>query len=50
VSLAFQSWHEAGGSALQLLLNVGLLIAVGTMALRVQRRIWRNRVVNAGGR
>jgi uncharacterized hydrophobic protein (TIGR00271 family) len=50
VSLAFQSWHEAGGSALQLLLNVGLLIAVGTMALRVQRRIWRNRAVNAGGR
>jgi uncharacterized hydrophobic protein (TIGR00271 family) len=43
VSLAFGSWHEAGGSALQLLLNVGLLIAVGAMALHVQRRIWRNR-------
>jgi uncharacterized hydrophobic protein (TIGR00271 family) len=43
LSLAYQDWHRAGGSALQLLLNVGLLIAVGAAALRVQRLIWRPR-------
>ncbi len=42
VSVAFGSWSEAGGSALQLLLNVGLLIIVGAVGLRAQRRIWRN--------
>lgn len=42
VSLAFSSWSEARGSALQLLLNVVLLIVVGALALRLQRRIWRN--------
>jgi uncharacterized hydrophobic protein (TIGR00271 family) len=42
VSLAYRSWSEAGGSALQLLLNVGLLIIVGALALRGQRLIWRN--------
>jgi uncharacterized hydrophobic protein (TIGR00271 family) len=41
VSLAFGSWHEAGGSALQLLLNVVLLIAVGAGGLTTQRIIWR---------
>ena len=41
VSLAFGSWHEAGGSALQLLLNVVLLIAVGAAGLSAQRAIWR---------
>jgi uncharacterized hydrophobic protein (TIGR00271 family) len=41
VSLAYGSWHEARGSALQLLLNVGLLIVVGALALRVQRLLWR---------
>ena len=39
VSLAFGSWSEAGGSAEQLLLNVGLLIIVGALALRGQRLI-----------
>jgi uncharacterized membrane protein len=43
VSLAFGSWHEAGGSALQLLLNVILLIAVGAAGLSAQRAIWRRR-------
>ena len=43
LSLAYQSWHRAWGSALQLLLNVGLLILVGAVALHVQRRIWRPR-------
>jgi uncharacterized hydrophobic protein (TIGR00271 family) len=41
VSLAFSSWPEAGGSTVQLLLNVGLLVVVGAVALRVQRVIWR---------
>jgi uncharacterized hydrophobic protein (TIGR00271 family) len=41
VSLAFGSWHEAGGSALQLLLNVILLVAVGAGGLSTQRAIWR---------
>jgi uncharacterized hydrophobic protein (TIGR00271 family) len=41
VSVAYGSWHEAGGSALQLLLNVGVLIIVGAAGLRGQRLIWR---------
>jgi uncharacterized hydrophobic protein (TIGR00271 family) len=41
VSLAFGSWREARGSTLQLLLNVGLLIVVGALALRGQRLIWQ---------
>ena len=41
VSLAFGSWHEAGGSALQLLLNVFLLVVVGAGGLSTQRAIWR---------
>ena len=43
LSLAYQNWDRAGGSALQLLLNAGLLILVGAAALRVQRFIWRPR-------
>jgi uncharacterized hydrophobic protein (TIGR00271 family) len=41
VSVAFGRWREASGSAVQLLLNVGLLIIVGAAALRGQRLIWR---------
>jgi uncharacterized hydrophobic protein (TIGR00271 family) len=41
VSLAFGSWREAWGSALQLLLNVVLLIAVGAGGLSTQRGMWR---------
>ena len=41
VSVAFGSWREAGGSALQLLLNAGLLIVVGAGGLSAQRVIWR---------
>jgi uncharacterized hydrophobic protein (TIGR00271 family) len=40
VSLAFGLWHEAGGSAEQLLLNVVLLIVVGAGGLGTQRAIW----------
>ncbi len=42
VSIAYGSWSEAWGSAGQLLLNVGLLIIVGALALRGQRLIWRD--------
>lgn len=42
LSLAFQAWSAAGGAALQLLLNVVLLIVVGAAALRAQRLLWRN--------
>ena len=41
LSAAFGSWNEAGGSAVQLLLNVVLLIAVGAGGLSAQRAIWR---------
>lgn len=41
VSLAYQSWPEARGSLIQLLLNVGLLIVVGALALHAQRAFWR---------
>ena len=41
LSIAYSGWKEAGGSALQLLLNVVLLIAVGAGGLSAQRRIWR---------
>ncbi len=41
VSVAFGRWREAGGSTLQLLLNVGVLIIIGAAALRSQRLIWR---------
>jgi hypothetical protein len=34
-------WSEAGGSALQLLLNVGLLIIVGALVIRVMKILWR---------
>jgi uncharacterized hydrophobic protein (TIGR00271 family) len=40
VSVAFGSWHEAWGSALQLLLNVTVLTAVAVIGLPVQRAIW----------
>jgi uncharacterized hydrophobic protein (TIGR00271 family) len=43
VSAAYASWSEAGGSLLQLLLNVLLLIAVGAVGLSTQRMIWRRR-------
>jgi uncharacterized hydrophobic protein (TIGR00271 family) len=43
LSLAYGSWHEAGGSTLQLLLNVVLLIAVGAGGLRLERRLWQGR-------
>jgi uncharacterized hydrophobic protein (TIGR00271 family) len=41
VSCAFASWDEALGSLLQLLLNIVVLVLVGTGTLRCQRAIWR---------
>ena len=43
LSLAYSSWRQVEGAAFQLLLNVFVLIAVGTLALRLQRSIWRHR-------
>jgi uncharacterized membrane protein len=40
VSIAYSGWSEARGSALQLLLNVVLLIVVGAVGLRTQHAIW----------
>ena len=40
VSSAFGAWREVRGSLIQLLLNIGILIAVGAVGLRVQRRVW----------
>ncbi|MEW2047313.1 DUF389 domain-containing protein [Streptomyces sp. NPDC005476] len=41
VSVAFGSWDEARGSLLQLLLNIVVLIVVGTGTLKCQRAVWR---------
>jgi len=49
VSLAFSSWREARGSALQLLLNIVLLIAVGAGGLSTQRMIWHRRRARSPG-
>jgi uncharacterized hydrophobic protein (TIGR00271 family) len=43
LSAAYANWTEAWGSALQLLLNVVILIAIGALGLRLQRIIWRTR-------
>jgi uncharacterized hydrophobic protein (TIGR00271 family) len=48
VSLAYGSWREARGSAVQLLLNLVLLIVVGALALRGQRLIWREWIGRQG--
>src|SRR5208282_3602488 len=43
LSIAYANWSEGWGSALQLLLNVTILIAIGALGLRLQRIIWRPR-------
>jgi uncharacterized membrane protein len=40
LSISFGAWGEARGALFQLLLNVAILIVVGAIGLRVQRRIW----------
>ncbi|MEV7653156.1 DUF389 domain-containing protein [Streptomyces anulatus] len=41
VSTAFTSWSDVLGSAIQLVVNILVLIVVGTAALKAQRAIWR---------
>ncbi|MFE1290038.1 DUF389 domain-containing protein [Streptomyces sp. NPDC058751] len=41
VSAAFESWAEARGAIIQLLINVAVLIVVGALTLRGQRAVWR---------
>jgi uncharacterized hydrophobic protein (TIGR00271 family) len=48
LSLAFRSWRAAGGSTLQLLLNVVLLVVVGALALHGQRLFWAARSRRSG--
>src|SRR6516225_6226605 len=50
VSLAFSSWHEARGSAFQLLLNIAVLVAVGAAGLSTQWMIWRRQAARSPGR
>ena len=44
VSVAFGSWTEAWGSAVQLVLNVSVLTAVAILGLPAQRALWRRAV------
>lgn len=41
VATAYGNAHEAGGSALQLGLNLGGIVVAGTLTLLVQRQAWR---------
>lgn len=41
VSTAFTSWSDVLGSAIQLVVNILVLVVVGTAALKAQRAIWR---------
>jgi uncharacterized hydrophobic protein (TIGR00271 family) len=43
LSAAFGQWREAWGATEQLLLNVAILLAVGVVALTLQRRFWQGR-------
>jgi uncharacterized hydrophobic protein (TIGR00271 family) len=49
LAAAYGSWSQLGGSAMQLLLNVVLLIAVGAGGLSLQRFIWRGREAGSPG-
>ena len=50
VSMAFSSWREARGSAVQLLINVLILVVVGAAGLTTQRAIWRYSAARSPGR
>lgn len=43
LSAAFGQWREARGATEQLLVNVAILLAVGVVALNLQRRFWQGR-------
>lgn len=47
VALAYGVWSEAGGSALQLLINVAAIIIAGVLTLTFQQLFWSRR--RAGG-
>jgi hypothetical protein len=44
VSVAFGSWTEAWGSAVQLALNVSVLTAVATLGLPAQQALWQRAI------
>lgn len=48
LSTAYASWAQARGSALQLLLNVTVLLTIGALGLRLQRIIWPRRAPAQG--
>ncbi|MGW7253739.1 DUF389 domain-containing protein [Streptomyces sp. NPDC054834] len=48
VSLAFADRRQARGSLVQLLLNVVVLVVVGVLTLRVQRRLWQRATRDSG--
>jgi uncharacterized hydrophobic protein (TIGR00271 family) len=41
VAVAYGVWDEAGGSALQLLINLAAIVTAGVLSLTVQRLAWR---------
>jgi uncharacterized hydrophobic protein (TIGR00271 family) len=43
VAVAYGVWHEALGSAIQLLVNVTAIVVAGVLTLSVQRLWWRSR-------
>jgi uncharacterized membrane protein len=43
LSASFGQWSETLGATEQLLLNVGILLVVGVVALILQRRFWTGR-------
>ncbi|MEU8793749.1 DUF389 domain-containing protein [Streptomyces sp. NPDC048643] len=49
VSVAFSSGSEAWGSFVQLMVNIVVLIVVGTATLRCQRAVWRRVALRRAG-
>lgn len=43
LALSYTSWHEALGSAWQLILNLAGIIVAGLLTMLVQKRLWRTR-------
>jgi uncharacterized membrane protein len=44
VAVAFGVMDEAGGSALQLLINIAAIVTAGVLTLFIQRRWWPDRL------
>lgn len=49
VAAAYGVWHEAAGSALQLVVNLAAIVLAGLLTLVVQRYWWRHVARRAGG-